>query len=306
MTVVPDLREVTSGLRFPEGPVALPDGSVLVVEIEGQRLTRVAPDGRKTIVSQHTGGPNGAAMGPDGKVYICNNGGFSWHEDAKYGLRPTGQADDYSGGRIERVDLSTGAIETLYTHCDGHMLRGPNDIVFDAHGGFYFTDLGKTRAREMDRGGVYYAKADGSLIKVVAYPTITANGCSLSPDGKKLYFAETEAARLWEMDILAPGEVRREPWPSVHGGRLVGCPGGIPTLRQHGRRRRRQHLRRHPAQRRHHRVQPRRQRLEAHPHARRLHHQHLLWRSRPAHGLRDAVGRAASWWPSSGSGRGCD
>jgi gluconolactonase len=186
----------------------------------------VAPDGRKTTVSQHTGGPNGAAIGPDGKVYVCNNGGFAWHDDAKYGLRPTGQPDDYSGGRIERVDLSTGAIETLYTECDGIGLRGPNDLVFDAHGGFYFTDLGKTRAREMDRGAVYYAKADGSAIKSVAYPTITANGCALAPDGKKLYFAETEAARLWEMDILAPGEVKREPWPSVHGGRLVGCPGG--------------------------------------------------------------------------------
>ena len=64
--------------------------------------------------------------------------------------------------------------------------------MFDAHGGFYFTDLGKTRAREMDRGAVYYAKADGSSIKAVAYPTITANGCALSPDGRKLYFAETE------------------------------------------------------------------------------------------------------------------
>ena len=226
MTSMPQLREVTSGLRFPEGPVALPDGSVLVVEIEGQRLTRVAPDGRKTVVSQHTGGPNGAAMGPDGKVYICNNGGFSWHDDATYGLRPTGQAEDYSGGRIESVDLATGAIETLYTQCDGHMLRGPNDLVFDAHGGFYFTDLGKTRAREMDRGALYYAKADGSLIKVIANPTITANGCALSPDGRKLYFAETESGRLWEMDVVAPGEVRREPWPSPHGGRLVGCPGG--------------------------------------------------------------------------------
>ncbi|MET0194596.1 MAG: SMP-30/gluconolactonase/LRE family protein [Hyphomicrobiaceae bacterium] len=221
------LREVTSGLRFPEGPVALPDGSVLVVEIEARTLTRVAPDGRKTVVSRHTGGPNGAAIGPDGKVYICNNGGFSWHEDTQYGLRPTGQAEDYSGGRIERVDLVTGAIETLYTHCDGHMLRGPNDLVFDAHGGFYFTDLGKTRARDMDRGAVYYGKADGSLIKVVANPTVNANGCALSPDGKKLYFAETESARLWEMDILAPGEVRREPWPSPHGGRLLGWAGGI-------------------------------------------------------------------------------
>ncbi len=32
---------VTDGLRFPEGPVAMPDGSVLVVEIERKTLTRV-------------------------------------------------------------------------------------------------------------------------------------------------------------------------------------------------------------------------------------------------------------------------
>ena len=98
MTTVPALREVTSGLRFPEGPVALPDGSVLVVEIEARTLTRVAPDGRKTVVSQHTGGPNGAAMGPDGKVYICNNGGFSWHEDAQ--VRPA--ADRAGRGLLGR------------------------------------------------------------------------------------------------------------------------------------------------------------------------------------------------------------
>jgi gluconolactonase len=222
----PKLHEVTSGLRFPEGPVALPDGSLLVVEIEAARLTRVAPDGTKSTVSQHTGGPNGAAIGPDGKVYICNNGGFNWHQIPDVGLIPSGQADTYSGGRIERVDLATGAIETLYTECAGLPLKGPNDIVFDTHGGFYFTDLGKTRPRELDRGAVYYAKADGSSIKPVAFPTITANGCALSPDGRTLYFAETESARLWAMDILAPGEVKRQPWPSVHGGRLVGCPGG--------------------------------------------------------------------------------
>jgi len=222
----PKLRDVTSGLRFPEGPVALPDGSVLVVEIEAARLTRVAPNGAKTTVSQHTGGPNGAAIGPDGKVYVCNNGGFNWHQIANVGRIPSGQADDYTGGRIERVDLATGTIETLYAECAGLPLKGPNDIVFDAHGGFYFTDLGKSRPREIDRGAVYYARADGSSIKAIAYPTITANGCALSPDGGTLYFAETESARLWAMDILAPGEVRRAPWPSVHGGRLIGCPGG--------------------------------------------------------------------------------
>ncbi len=224
--MTPQLKEVTSGLRFPEGPVFMPDGSVIVVEIAGQRLTRVAPDGTKTTIAEMGGGPNGAAMGPDGKIYVCNKRGFDWHEDKEHGLRPIGEACDYSGGRIERVDPVTGRVETLYTSCNGVQLRGPNDIVFDAHGGFYFTDLGKTRARDLDRGGVYYAKADGSLIKEIAYPTIYANGCGLSPDGSILYFVETESARLWAMDIVAPGEVKRLPWPSPHGARLVVGVGG--------------------------------------------------------------------------------
>jgi gluconolactonase len=221
-----EIKEITSGLRFPEGPVWLPDGTLVLVEIEARRLTRIGADGRKTMVAQMGGGPNGAALGPDGKLYVANNGGFNWHDDARYGLRPTGQADDYSGGRIERVDLASGRIETLYTQCDGHQLRGPNDLVFDAHGGFYFTDLGKTRARDIDRGGVYYARADGSLIKEIAYPTLTANGCALSPDDRTLYFAETESARVWAMDITAPGATRRAPWPSPHGGRLLAQVGG--------------------------------------------------------------------------------
>ena len=58
---------------------------------------------------------------------------------------PGEQPRDYSGGRIERVDLVSGAVTTLYTQCEGQPLRGPNDIVFDQTGGFWFTDHGKTR-----------------------------------------------------------------------------------------------------------------------------------------------------------------
>ena len=111
------------------------------------------------------------------------------------------QANDYVTGSIQRVDLDTGAVTTLYTECDGNRLCGPNDIVFDKDGGLWFTDLGKTRAREMDRGGVYYAKADGSYITEVAFPLLMANGIGLSPDGSQLYVAETDACRLlaWEI-----------------------------------------------------------------------------------------------------------
>ena len=69
---------LAEGLRFPESPLPMSDGSVLVVEIAAGNLTRVAPDGRKTIVAHVGGGPNGAALGPDGAVYLCNNGGFEW------------------------------------------------------------------------------------------------------------------------------------------------------------------------------------------------------------------------------------
>jgi gluconolactonase len=219
------IREITTGLRFPEGPIWMPDGSVVLVEIERGTLTRVRPDGTKEVVAKTGGGPNGAAIGPDGKCYICNNGGFRWHEEGGL-LRPVLQADDYSGGRIERVDLDTGAIETLYTGVGDIKLRGPNDIVFDKHGGFWFTDLGKVRKRDQDRGGIFYAKADGSLLKEVIHPMIHPNGIGLSPEGDRLYVVESPTGRLWAFDIIGPGEIRRQPWPSPNGGRMIaGLPG---------------------------------------------------------------------------------
>ncbi len=221
------IREIASGLQFPEGPIALSDGSVLLVEIARGTLSRVTPDGRVHVVAELGGGPNGAAIGPDGAVYVCNNGGLRWTIEADGCRRPAGQADDYSGGRIERVDLDTGRWDRLYDAVDGLPLRGPNDLVFDAHGGFYFTDQGKVREHEMDLGGVFYARPDGRSAHAVARRVMTPNGVALAPDGRTLYYAETEGARLWAFDIVGPGRVRRDPWPSPHGGRmLVASPGG--------------------------------------------------------------------------------
>jgi len=213
-------RVIAEGLRFPEGPIAMPDGSVLVVEIEGARLMRVQPGGELQIVATLGGGPNGAAIGPDGHCYVCNNGGFSWRTDDGF-TRPTGPAADYEGGAIQRVDLKTGAVEMLYTQCDGIPLHGPNDIVFDGESGFWFTDFGKTFEDRMLRGALYYARADRRFIRRVAHPVLTPNGVGLSPDGRTLYVSETETARLWSYPVKGPGELGLEPWPSPNGGRLV-------------------------------------------------------------------------------------
>jgi gluconolactonase len=207
---VDELTEITTGLRFPEGPIAMPDGSVILVEMFGPRLTRVLPDGTKETIADIAGGPNGAAIGPDGALYLCNNGGCFAPVDLRGMLLP-GPFDpaEYIGGRIERVDLSSGSVTELYVECDGWPLRAPNDLVFDNDGGFWFTDHGirDRAARTSDLTSIYYAKADGSYISEQVHPTEAPNGIGLSPDGSTLYWAETFTGRVFRRSIESPGEL---------------------------------------------------------------------------------------------------
>ena len=218
-----DYQVLAEGLRFPEGPIAMPDGSVVLVEIARGTLSRVN-GGSVEVIANLGGGPNGAAIGPDGRCYVCNNGGFAWFERGGR-IFPGEQDDDYSGGRIEAVDLETGAAEVLYTECDGRLLRGPNDIVFDRTGGFWFTDHGKTRSRERDRTGVFYAMPDGSFIREVIFPMEGPNGIGLSPEEDEVYVAETPTGRMWAFELAAPGQLRGERRDRPDGGRLL--PGRL-------------------------------------------------------------------------------
>lgn len=176
---------MTDGLAFPEGPIACDDGSVIVCEVRSGDITRVKPDGSKQTIATIDGAPNGLAIGPDGAIYCCNNGGFSWEDGLDL---PTGTATDYRTGSIERIDIATGKVERLYDSCDGIQLAGPNDLVFDAQGNIWFTDLGKERHGCELHGGLYYAACDGSSITRVATGQ-GLNGVGLSPDGKTVYAA---------------------------------------------------------------------------------------------------------------------
>ena len=217
-----DLHEVASGLTFPEGPIAMADGTVVLVEMLGRRLTRVHPDGETEAIADIPGGPNGAAVGPDGAIYVANNGGrFSKVEVG--GMTLPGPLDpaQYIGGRIQRVDPATGEVTDLYTECDGNPLRGPNDLVFDAHGGFYFTDHGLTEGRVQHVTGILYARPDGSMIGEVVFPAHEPNGIGLSPDGTILYWAETWTGRIMRRRIVEPGVVEQpgpiDTWQCLHG-----------------------------------------------------------------------------------------
>jgi gluconolactonase len=205
-----ELVTVTDALEFPEGPIACADGSVLVVEIARQTLTRVHAGGSLEIVAQLGGGPNGAAIGPDGAAYVVNNGGaFDFPEDWKTQGR-LGLPARYDGGYIQRVDLATGAVAKLYDNCDGKPLNAPNDIVFDRQGGMWFTCFGYSDGENRRLGGIYYAKTDGSQIRRLRAEQISPNGIGLSPDEKTLYWVDSILQRMWALDLTAPGEAAAE------------------------------------------------------------------------------------------------
>lgn len=196
------VRLLASGLRFPEGGAVDHDGSVLVPEIEGGALVRVRPDGVVEPVADVGGGANGCAFGPDGAVYVCNDGGYLFAEQD--GQRfPVGTADGLVRGSLQRVDPVTGAVEVLFTESEGERLGGLNDIVFDARGRAYVVDTTADR--------IHYVDPLAGEIQVAASGLNGPNGAGLSPDGTRLYVSETFSGRVRAFAVGAGGELAELP-----------------------------------------------------------------------------------------------
>jgi gluconolactonase len=189
-----DYEVIAEGLAFPEGPVAMADGTVIVVEYFAGRITRCW-NHRKELVCETGDGPNGAAIGPDGALYVCNNGGTGPDHVARAG----------GVGRIERVDLRTGRCERVYDACDGRPLSAPNDLVFDIDGNLWFTDFGRNEVDGKRFGGLYCARPDGSAITRIIGRAQSYNGVGISPDMRTVYVADTLQARIYAFERrLAP------------------------------------------------------------------------------------------------------
>ena len=195
---------LTDGLRFPEGPVWAPGGTLYVTEIEGGCITAIAPDGSKRLFADTGGSPNGAALGPDGYLYVANNGGRG-------------------PGCIQRIDPH-GTVETLYDKWNGQAFQSPNDLVMDAHGGFYFTDPGMVNREGITFGHLYYALRDGSQVTRLQYYLYLPNGIALTPDGTRLIVLESITGRIWSIPIESPGVLAQ-----VDAGARSGSPRAWPV-----------------------------------------------------------------------------
>jgi gluconolactonase len=213
-------RDVADDLAFPEGPVALTDGSVLLSEMAAGRMTRIHADGSRATVAEVGGGPNGLAVLPDGSILVCQGGGSGWAvrpwpypgPGSVELLLPSGVADDPVEPQVQRV-APDGSITTVFTHAtDGEPLKKPSDIAVDRDGGIYLTDFGGLRGRTRALAGLLYAPAGGEL-REIAFPIELANGVALSPGEGEVYVTETRTRRVWGFELVGPGEIGA--WRSV-------------------------------------------------------------------------------------------
>ena len=210
---------IAEGLAAPEGPVVFPDGSVIVMEMSAGRISRVWGAGKTEIIAETGGRPNGAQIGPDGALYVCNCGGEG-NEQGEHG----------GGGRIERVDLTSGRVERLYDSVNGRPLSAPNDLVFDEKGDIWFTDFGTVRHRTIEKSGLYWCRPDGSEIREGFFGGLGYNGVGLSPDGKSLYVAASWTGRLYRFAVEAPGQLRKAPESNGPIPEFIGAATGESTF----------------------------------------------------------------------------
>ena len=221
------VQDVASGLLFPEGPVAMSDGRERHRDARGT-ISRVGPDGATDLVAETGGGPNGAAVGPDGKLYVCNNGKAFDYVDMGGMMLPVQPPSNFEGGRIERVDIDSGEVDVLYRSARGqaaarpqrHRLRCARRILVHrprpARGAHErpHRRLLREAGRIGDPGGRASARRP--------------NGLGLSPDAP---LRRGDLHRLcWWWPITAPGVVEPPPGLLPHNGQLLARLPGFQFL----------------------------------------------------------------------------
>jgi len=179
---------LASNLGFPEGPVVMPDGSIVICDGNTGELLRW--DGSSmTTFSAMGGSPWGAVLGSDGAVYVTQGGNVP------------GSPDQSAVAGIQRVNAD-GSVETLSTEIGGHALAGPNDLAFGPDGRLWFTDSGTEgddRYPERQPGRLYVMDSSGDGELVLERPNVYPNGIAFDAQGR-MYWTESMAHRVCRLE----------------------------------------------------------------------------------------------------------
>jgi gluconolactonase len=181
-------RIFSTGLSAPEGPVALPDNTWLVVEGGAERgcVTHISADGQTKRVIKKTGRPNGLAVDASGVIWVAES------------KQPS----------LVRLTME-GKAEVVATACDGEAFLFPNDLCFGPDGALYLTDSGvfidefapnnqirPDYMRVKYDGRVYRADIATGQVKKFDTGIKFTNGIAFGPD-QLLYVNETLTGNIY-------------------------------------------------------------------------------------------------------------
>ena len=196
-TIAPDIpgvvaagtrvQVVAQGLRGTEGPIAAPDGALLLTEQTANVITKIDAQGNRSTFLDNTNGSQGLTFDQKGRLI---------------GVLPA----------TRQIAVLMPARTELAAMFEGKPFAGPNDLVADKKGGVYFTDPGGyPPAGEFltHIPGVYYIRPNGSVVRI-ADDIARPNGIILSPDEKTLYVANTLGAFVVAFDVQPDGSVRNQ------------------------------------------------------------------------------------------------
>jgi len=202
-----DHRIFATDIEAPEGPIALPDGSMYVTEMSAatSRVTRLDPAGRPTVIKATGGRPNGLALDGDGMIWVAE------------ALLRAVICLDPGGREVVRVDGDA----------DGRFLF-PNDLAFGPDGLLYLTDTGMLAAdfisgqdfkpgfMDFPWDGKIYAidPRAGRVVRRFDGGIRFTNGIAFDAD-HKLYANASLPGDIYRYDVFGPGEPDRQPFGNV-------------------------------------------------------------------------------------------
>jgi gluconolactonase len=171
------IQVIKEGFRGTEGPIALPDGTLIFTETAESRITRIAADGSTSTFLENTNETNGLAFDAKGRLIGVQRAA------GKQGIA---------------VLYPKGSEAVLASSIDGKPFDRPNDLTVDKKGGVYFTDP--------NPGLVYYVVPGGKTIKVAEGIT-RPNGILLDRDEKVLFVNDSRGEYLVAFDVRPDGTV---------------------------------------------------------------------------------------------------
>lgn len=181
------VEALAGGFEFTEGPLWLPDGSLLFQDEKASRTYRIGPDGIARVLREQTRGANGQTFAPDGRILFC----------------------EQDGRRVSRMAPNGNGVETVIETWSGKRLNSPNDIVCRSDGLAYFTDPPygvKPEDRALHFQGLFALDTRGRL-RLLADDFEKPNGLAFAPGERTLYVNDTARYHVRAFAVEPSGDL---------------------------------------------------------------------------------------------------